>query len=56
MLEADYAGSEIHTEARSATVHLYAEIGANSVVYPVLSLYGELEKPEFSEKYRKTAS
>lgn len=55
-LEPDYAGNELHTEARSPTIHLYAEIGANSVVYPVLALYGELENPEFSAKYRKVGS
>lgn len=55
-VEPDYAGPEYHTEARSPTVHLYAEIGANSVVYPVLSLYGEFEKPAFAAKYEKVSS
>ncbi|MDQ1344037.1 MAG: hypothetical protein QG650_757 [Patescibacteria group bacterium] len=52
----DYAGSERHTENRSPTVHIYAEIGANSVVYPVLALYGEFETPEFAAKYEKVGS
>lgn len=53
----DYAGPEYHTEARSPTVHLYAEIGANSVVYPVLALYGEFEKPAFESKgFKKIGS
>ena len=55
-VEPDYAGPEYHTEARSPTVHLYAEIGDNSVVYPVLSLYGEFEKPAFAAKYEKVSS
>lgn len=55
-VEPDYAGPEYHTEARSPTVHLYAEIGDNSVVYPVLALYGEFEKPAFAAKYEKVGS
>ena len=56
-LESEYAGSEFHTEGRTPTVHLYAEIGDNSVVYPVLALYGEFEKPEFEASgFRKTGS
>lgn len=55
-VEPDYSGPEYHTEARSPTVHLYAEIGDNSVVYPVLALYGEFEKPTFAAKYEKVGS
>lgn len=55
-VEPDYSGPEYHTEARSPTVHLYAEIGDNSVVYPVLALYGEFEKPAFAAKYEKVGS
>lgn len=35
----DFAGAEIYTDNRANTIHLYAELGNNSVVYPVLKLY-----------------
>ncbi len=41
--EADFSGRDRNTENRSETVHLYAEIGDNSVVYPVLTLYSKFD-------------
>ena len=35
----DFAGAEIYTDNRADTIHLYAELGNSSVVYPVLKLY-----------------
>lgn len=51
-----FVAEDVLTENRSTTVHLYAEIGSNSVVYPVLRSYGEFEKGDFAAKYEKTAS
>ncbi|MDD2745577.1 MAG: efflux RND transporter permease subunit, partial [Candidatus Gracilibacteria bacterium] len=55
--ETDWVRREIYTENRSTTINLYAEMGANSVVYPVLALYGAFEKPEIEAAgFRKIGS
>lgn len=53
----DFASSEIYTDNRTKTTHLYAELGNNSVVYPVLRLYGLFGSPEFEKMgYKKVSS
>lgn len=46
----DFAGREVYTDGRSETIHLYGELGNNSVVYPVFRLYSLLGSKEFEEK------
>lgn len=42
---------------RAETVHIYAEIGQNSVVYPVLKLYGLFGSKDFETLgYKKVSS
>lgn len=56
-LNSDYASPEIYTDSRSTTIHLYSEIGNNSVVYPVLKLYDMFWAKDFeSLGYRKISS
>lgn len=56
-LKNTFAGSEIYTDTRSTTIHMYAEIGENSVVYPVLKLYTLFGSKDFeSLGYRKISS
>lgn len=56
-LSTDFAGSEIYTDNRSETVHIYAEIGDNSVVYPVLKLYGLFGSQDFQKLgYKKVSA
>lgn len=56
-LKNTFAGSEIYTDTRSTTIHMYAEIGENSVVYPVLKLYKLFGSKDFeSLGYRKISS
>lgn len=48
---------DIYTDASEETVHLYAEMGANSVVYPVLHLYTIFGSEEFEKTwYRKISA
>lgn len=46
----DFAEREVYTDGRSETIHLYGELGNNSVVYPVFRLYSLLGSKEFEEK------
>ncbi|OIO76412.1 hypothetical protein AUJ87_03050 [Candidatus Gracilibacteria bacterium CG1_02_38_174] len=51
------SGREIYTDNRAETVHIYAEIGENSVVYPVLKLYGLYGDKDFETLgYKKVDS
>lgn len=51
------SGREIYTDNRTETVHIYAELGENSVVYPVLKLYGLFGNKDFeSLGYKKVGS
>ncbi len=55
--ETDWMRREVYTENRSTTIHLYAEMGSNSVVYPILRMYSAFESPEFIAKgYKKISS
>jgi multidrug efflux pump subunit AcrB len=55
--QTDWMRRETYTENRSTTIHLYAEMGSNSVVYPVLRMYGVFEDPAFVAKgYEKIGS
>lgn len=56
-LQNDFAGPEIYTDSRSSTIHIYAEIGNNSVVYPVLKLYNLFGNKDFEKLgYKKVSS
>lgn len=46
-LEQDWMNRESYTENRASTIHLYAEMGSNSVVYPILHLYSVFDSKEF---------
>jgi hypothetical protein len=51
------SGREIYTDNRAETVHIYAEIGNNSVVYPVLKLYTLFGEKDFEALgYKKVDS
>lgn len=51
------SGREIYTDNRAETVHIYAELGDNSVVYPVLKLYDLFGSKDFEAMgYRKVGS
>lgn len=51
------SGREIYTDNRAETVHIYAELGNNSVVYPVLKLYTLFGEKDFeSLGYKKVGS
>lgn len=51
------SGREIYTDNRAETVHIYAEIGNNSVVYPVLKLYTLFGEKDFEALgYKKVGS
>lgn len=51
------SGREIYTDNRTETVHIYAELGDNSVVYPVLKLYGLFGEKDFEAMgYKKVGS
>lgn len=56
-LKNSFAGSEIYTDNRSTTIHIYAEIGHNSVVYPILHLYQIFGSSDFEKSgYKKIAA
>ena len=55
-LKTDFASPEIYTEWRSTTIHIYSEIGNNSVVYPVLKLYDLFWSKEFENMWYKKIS
>lgn len=56
-LKSDFASQEIYTDSRSTTIHLYSEIGNNSVVYPVLKLYDMFWDKDFEKLgYKKISS
>ena len=56
-VDTEFRSHDIHTDDRIETIHLYGEMGANSVVYPILELYGIFGSDTFSETgYRKIAS
>lgn len=52
----DFAGPEIYTDSRSTTIHIFAEIWENSVVYPVLKLYDLFWNPDFEKLWFKKVS
>lgn len=47
--------SDIYTDERVRTFHIYSELGRNSVVYPILHLYSYLGTDAFEKEsgYRK---
>lgn len=47
--EPGWMNRETYTEDRASTVHLYAEMGSNSVVYPILRLYSVFDSDEFKQ-------
>ncbi|MDP2090638.1 MAG: efflux RND transporter permease subunit [Candidatus Gracilibacteria bacterium] len=56
-LKNDFTSPEIYTDSRTNTIHIFAEIGENSVVYPVLEMYDLLGKEQFEIKgYKKISS
>ena len=48
-IETDFQSHEVYTDERTETIHLYGEMGANSVVYPILSLYGKFGESAFEK-------
>lgn len=53
-IETDFKSYDIYTDERSETINIYGEMWANSVVYPVLSLYGIFWSDEFAKTgYKK---
>ena len=52
----DYASPEIYTDNRSTTIHIFAEIWENSVVYPVLKLYNLFWSKDFEKLWYKKVS
>ncbi len=48
-IETDFQSHEVYTDERIETIHLYGEMGANSVVYPILSLYGKFGESAFEK-------
>lgn len=56
-LISSFTNPEIYTDSRSTTIHLYSEIGSNSVVYPVLKLYDIFWTKDFEKLgYKKISS
>jgi hypothetical protein len=48
---------DIYTDERSETIHIYGEMGSNSVVYPIIRLYGMFGSPEFEKTgYKKLSA
>lgn len=53
----DFKSYDVYTDERTETIHLYGEMGSNSVVYPVLSLYSILGSESFTKTgYQKIAA
>lgn len=56
-IKTGFKSSDIYTDDRTETIHLYAEMGANSVVYPILHLYSILGEEEFTKTgYKKISA
>ncbi len=56
-IDTEFQSHDIYTDEREETIHIYGEMGDNSVVYPVIRLYGELDEEEFRELgYKKISS
>lgn len=56
-IDTDFQSHDIYTDEREETIHIYGEMGNNSVVYPVIRLYGELGDEEFERLgYEKVSS
>lgn len=55
-LKNDFAWKEVYTDERSNTINIFAEIGNNSVVYPVLKLYDLLWNKDFENLWYKKIS
>ena len=48
-IETVFRSYDIYTDERSETIHIYGEMGSNSVVYPIIRLYGLFGTPEFEK-------
>lgn len=46
-IDTDFQSHDIYTDEREETIHIYGEMGNNSVVYPVIRLYKDLWSDEF---------
>lgn len=56
-VETDFKSHDIYTDERVETIHLYGEMGANSVVYPILKLYSIFGSDEFEKSgFKKISS
>ena len=56
-VKTDFKSYDVYTDERTKTIHLYGEMGENSVVYPVLELYSLLGSPEFEKMgYKKISA
>jgi multidrug efflux pump subunit AcrB len=56
-IDTEFQSHDIYTDEREETIHIYGEMGANSVVYPIIRLYGELGDEEFEKLgYEKVSS
>lgn len=56
-IDTEFQSHDIYTDERKETIHIYGEMGTNSVVYPIIRLYGELGDEEFKKLgYEKISS
>ena len=56
-IETGFRSYDIYTDERSETIHIYGEMWSNSVVYPIIRLYGLFGTPEFEKTgFRKISA
>jgi len=56
-IDTGFRSHDIYTDDRKETIHVYGEMGENSVVYPVIRLYSELGDDAFRKHgYEKISS
>lgn len=56
-IKTDFKSHDIYTDERRETIHLYGEMWANSVVYPIIKLYWIFWSSEFEKSgYKKISA
>ncbi|MFZ2256420.1 MAG: hypothetical protein WAW59_06940 [Patescibacteria group bacterium] len=56
-IESTFKSYDINTDERDETIHIYSEMGDNSVVYPILKLYSVFDDEKFEETgYKKVSA
>lgn len=56
-IQTGFRSYDIFTDERSETIHIYGEMGSNSVVYPIIRLYGFFGESEFEKTgYKKISA